>query len=120
MPAATARSTPIARNTSWRHCRAVDGVFATVDVLLLPTAGTNYEIAAVAAESTRVNANLGFYTNFVNLLDLAAIAVPAGFGENGLPFGISLIAQAFRDSALLDLGTRFQEIVGLPLGAAKV
>ncbi|HMD66581.1 MAG TPA: allophanate hydrolase [Stellaceae bacterium] len=100
--------------------RAVDGVFATVDVLLLPTAGTNYEIAAVAAESTRVNANLGFYTNFVNLLDLAAIAVPAGFGENGLPFGISLIAQAFRDSALLDLGTRFQEIVGLPLGAAKV
>jgi len=100
--------------------RAVDGVFATVDVLLLPTAGTNYEIAAVAAEPTRLNANLGFYTNFVNLLDLAAIAIPAGFSENGLPFGITLIAQAFCDSALLDLGTRFREIVGLPLGAAKV
>ena len=100
--------------------RAVDGAFATVDVLLLPTAGTNYEIAAVAAEPKRLNANLGLYTNFVNLLDLAAIAIPAGFGESGMPFGISLIAHAFRDSALLDLGTRFQEMVGSPLGAAKV
>jgi allophanate hydrolase len=100
--------------------RAVDSEFATIDVLLLPTAGTNYEIAAVAAEPKRLNANLGFYTNFVNLLDLAAIAIPAGFGENGLPFGISLIAQPFSDTALLDLGTRFQEIVVLPLGAAKV
>ena len=100
--------------------RAVDGAFATVDVLLLPTAGTNYQIAAVAAEASRLNTNLGLYTNFVNLLDLAAIALPAGFGESGLPFGISLIAQAFRDSAMLDLGTRFQQIVGLPLGAAKV
>jgi allophanate hydrolase len=53
-------------------------------------------------------------------LDLAAIALPAGFGESGLPFGISLIAPAFRDSALLDLGTRFQQIVGLPLRTAKV
>jgi allophanate hydrolase len=95
-------------------------VFATIDVLLLPTAGTNYEIAAVAAEPKRLNTNLGFYTNFVNLLDLAAIAIPAGFGESGLPFGITLIAPAHRDSALLDLGTRFQEIAGLPLGAAKV
>jgi allophanate hydrolase len=100
--------------------RAVDGAFATVDVLLLPTAGTIYESAAVAAEPKRLNANLGLYTNFVNLLDLAAIALPAGFGESGLPFGISLIAQTFRDSALLDLGTRFQEIVGLPLGTAKI
>ena len=100
--------------------RAVDGIFATIDVLLLPTAGTNYEIAAVAAEPKRLNANLGFYTNFVNLLDLAAIAIPAGFSESGLPFGITLIAQAFCDSALLDLGTRCQEIVDLPLGAGKV
>ena len=100
--------------------RAGDGIFATIDVLLLPTAGTNYEIAAVAAEPKRLNANLGFYTNFVNLLDLAAIAIPAGFSESGLPFGITLIAPAFRDSALLDLGTRCQEIVDLPLGAAQV
>jgi allophanate hydrolase len=56
----------------------------------------------------------------VNLLDLAAIALPASFGESGLPFGISLIAPAHRDAVLLDLATRFQEIGGLPLGAAAV
>jgi allophanate hydrolase len=79
---------------------------------LLPTAGTIYETAAIAAEPKSLNTNLGLYTSFVNLLDLAAIALPAGFGRNGLPFGISLIAPAHRDSALLDLGTRFQEIAG--------
>ena len=99
--------------------RVADAEFRAVDVLLLPTAGTIYETAAVAAEPKRLNANLGLYTSFVNLLDLAAIALPAGFGESGLPFGISLIAQAYRDSALLDLGTRFQEIVGLPPGANR-
>ena len=99
--------------------RAADGEFRAVDVLLLPTAGTIYQTAAVAAEPLRLNANLGLYTSFVNLLDLAAIALPAGFGASGLPFGISLIAQAHRDSALLDIGMRFQDIVGLPLGAAR-
>ena len=100
--------------------RAADRVFAEVDVLLLPTAGTIYESAAVAAEPLHLNNNLGLYTSFANLLDLAAIALPAGFGKAGLPFGISLIAPAFRDAALLDLGVRFQEITGLPPGAARV
>ena len=92
--------------------RATEAEFRAVDILLLPTAGTIYETAAIAAEPIRLNTNLGCYTNFVNLLDLAAIALPAGFGENGLPFGISLIAPAFRDSALLDLGTRLQQVAG--------
>jgi allophanate hydrolase len=100
--------------------RAADGVFAEVDVLLLPTAGTVYETTAVAAEPLRLNGNLGLYTSFANLLDFAAIALPAGFGKAGLPFGISLIAPAFRDADLLDLGIRFQEITGLPAGAACV
>jgi allophanate hydrolase len=94
--------------------RVADGEFATVDVLLLPTAGTIYKAAAIAAEPLRLN------TSFVNLLDLAAIALPAGFRTSSLPFGISLIAPAFRDTALLDLGARFQEIAGLPLAAAPV
>jgi len=98
--------------------RAADDVLAEVDVLLLPTAGTVYETTAEAAEPLQLNSNLGLYTNFVNLLDLAAIALPAGFGGNALPFGVSLIAPAFRDLALLDLGTRFQEVAGLPCGAA--
>jgi len=87
--------------------REIDVAFGSIDVLLLPTTGTIYENAAVAADPIRLNVNLGLYTNFANLLDLTAIAVPAGFRKNGLPFGISLIAPAFADRALLDLTTRF-------------
>jgi allophanate hydrolase len=100
--------------------RTVDRAFTTVDLLLLPTTGTIYEIAEIAAEPLRLNANLGYYTNFVNLLDLAAIALPAGFGRDGLPFGISLVAPAFADRALLDLGMQWQQLAGLPLGAIRV
>jgi allophanate hydrolase len=87
--------------------READLEFGSIDVLVLPTTGTIYETAAVDADPFRLNANLGLYTNFVNLLDLAAIAVPAGFRKNGLPFGISLIAPAFSERALLELAARF-------------
>jgi allophanate hydrolase len=89
--------------------READLAFKSIDVLLLPTAGTIYEKAAVAADPFRLNTNLGLYTSFVNLLDLTAIAVPSGFRKNGLPFGISLIAPAFAERALLDLTARFHE-----------
>ena len=88
--------------------REANIAFRSIDVLVLPTTGTIYEKAAVAADPFRLNANLGLYTSFVNLLDLTAIAVPGGFRKNGLPFGISLIAPAFADRALLDLAARFQ------------
>ncbi len=88
--------------------READIAFRSIDVLVLPTTGTIYEKAAVAADPSSLNVNLGLYTNFVNLLDLTAIAVPAGFRKNGLPFGISLIAPAFAERALLDLTARFQ------------
>src|SRR5271166_3147964 len=97
--------------------RAADRLFAAVDLLLLPTAGRIYEIAEVAAEPLRLTTNLGLYTNFVNLLDLAAVALPGGFAKSGLPFGFSLIAPAFADRALLDLGTRCKKFAGLPLAA---
>ena len=87
--------------------REVDLAFGSMDVLVLPTTGTIYATAAVAADPFRLNANLGLYTSFVNLLDLTAMAVPAGFRKNGLPFGISLIAPAFAERALLDLTARF-------------
>jgi allophanate hydrolase len=97
--------------------RAADQSLAAVDLLLLPTAGTIYEIAEIAAEPLRLNANLGLYTNFVNLLDLAAVALPGGFGKCGLPFGLSLIAPAFSDRALLDLAMRCQQLAGGPASA---
>ncbi len=68
-----------------------------MDVLLLPTAPTIYRIEEVLADPVRLNSNLGIYTNFVNLMDLSALAVPAGFRPDGLPFGVTLIARAFED-----------------------
>jgi allophanate hydrolase len=97
--------------------RVVDRVFASIDLLLLPTAGTIFQTAAIAAEPVRLNADLGLYTNFANRLDLAAIAVPAGFTSAGLPFGVSLMAAAFADRALLGLAARCQAASGLPRGA---
>lgn len=90
--------------------RAADQELATVDCLLLPTTGTTYEIAAVAADPFRLNGNLGLYTNFANLLDLSALALPAGLRGNGLPFGVSLLAPAFAEHALVDLGMRFERL----------
>lgn len=81
--------------------------WAEMDVLVLPTAGTIYRREAVLADPVRLNSNLGFYTNFVNLMDLAAVAVPAGFRRDGLPFGISFIGPAFSDEALLRLSARY-------------
>src|SRR5262249_55538486 len=78
-----------------------------MDVLLLPTTGTIYTHEAVAADPVRLNSNLGYYTNFVNLMDLAAIAVHAAFRPNGLPFGISIIGPAFSDEALLEIAARY-------------
>jgi allophanate hydrolase len=78
-----------------------------MDVLVLPTAGTIYSRDAVLADPIQLNANLGLYTNFVNMMDLAAVAVPAGFRDDGLPFGISLIGRAFSDEALLRLAALY-------------
>lgn len=91
-----------------------------MDVLLLPTAGTTYTRAEVEADPVRLNTNLGYYTNFVNLLDLCAVAVPAGFRPNGLPFGVTLMAPAFRDAALLRLASAFHHSQNLPVGATNL
>jgi allophanate hydrolase len=83
--------------------RASEAEWRKMDVLFLPTTGTIYTHEQVASEPVTLNTNLGYYTNFVNLLDLAAVAVPAGFRPNGLPFGVSFIGPAFSDAALLSL-----------------
>jgi len=88
-----------------------------IDVLVTPTAGTIYRIAEVEADPVRLNSNLGYYTNFMNLLDLAAIAVPAGFQRDGLPFGITLAAPAFTDEALCALGDSAQRAAVKTMGA---
>lgn len=97
--------------------RACEYVWTEIDVLVTPTAGTIYRIAQVEADPLRLNSNLGFYTNSVNLLDLAAVAVPAGFNGIGLPFGVTLIGPAWSDYQLLALAARFQRSEPLPQGA---
>ncbi|MDP0501458.1 MAG: allophanate hydrolase [Verrucomicrobiota bacterium JB022] len=83
--------------------REVERVWRSVDALLTPTAGTIYTRAEVEADPVQTNSNLGFYTNFMNLLDCCALAAPAGFTEQGLPFGVTLVGPAFSDRRLLDL-----------------
>ncbi|NJC83878.1 allophanate hydrolase [Planosporangium mesophilum] len=82
-------------------------VFLSVDALLLPVTPGHPTLAEVASDPVGVNARLGTYTNMVNLLDLCAVAVPAGHRDDGLPFGVQLIAPAFADRPLLDLASRW-------------
>ena len=82
--------------------RATEAEWLHMDFMLLPTAPRHYTHAEVAAEPVATNTNLGYYTNFVNLLDLAAVAAPAGMRGDGLPFGVSLIGPAWSEEALLE------------------
>ena len=97
--------------------RQAAAVFEQIDVLLTPTAGRHFRISEVAQEPIVRNSELGYYTNFMNLLDLSAVAVPAGFTEQSLPFGITLSAPAFFDESLLALAQRWLNGRDQPMGA---
>jgi len=97
--------------------RRTAALWQQIEVMLLPTTGTIYSLAEVEADPHRTNERLGYYTNFCNLLDLSAIAVPNGFQSNGLPTGVTLLAPAFHDPLLSALAAAFQARTGLPLGA---
>lgn len=87
--------------------RKVEALLATIDVLCVPTCPLNPTFDQVAKEPILVNSRQGTWTNFVNLADMAALAIPAGFRPDGLPTGITLIGKKFTDYALLDLARRF-------------
>ncbi len=99
--------------------RVCDAVWADIDVMLTPTAGTIYRVGEMQADPIRLNSNLGYYTNFMNLLDLAATAVPAAFQNDGLPFGVTLIAPPHQDGPLLHLASKMQQALGARLGATN-
>jgi len=82
--------------------RHADTLWESIDLFALPTAGTTYRVRELLAAPIALNSNLGAYTNFVNLLDMAAVAIPAGVRANGTGFGITLIGPADSDLALLD------------------
>lgn len=83
--------------------RQADEIIKQADCMLLPTAGTHYRLDEIERAPIQTNSNLGYYTNFMNLLDYAAVAIPAGFNQAGLPFGVTLFAEAFQDRGLLRL-----------------
>ncbi len=100
--------------------RVADYIFAhQIDVLVLPTAPTIYSVKQVMSDPIQLNSRLGTYTNFVNLLDLCGLALPASMTENGIPFGVTLLAQGGADARLAEIGRVFHADTALPLGALQ-
>ena len=100
--------------------RITEAEWAKADALLLPTSPTTYTVAAMQADPIRLNSHFGRYTNFVNLLDCAAIAVPAGFdAADHLPGGVTLIAPAFTDDALAPLADALHRKAARGMGRDK-
>lgn len=100
--------------------RDAETVWDDVDILLTPTAGSIYTIDDVNADPVTLNTNLGYYTNYMNLLDLCGLAVPTSFYGSGLPFGVTLVAPAFKDHGLAQLGDQVHRIFSPPLGATGI
>jgi allophanate hydrolase len=101
------------RRTIGRMWRDLD-----IDLLLVPTAPTIYTIEQVRADPLALNGKLGWYTNFVNLLDMAGVAVPSGFTPRRLPFGVTMLVRALGERWLLPLAKEFHDAAGLPMGTA--
>ena len=99
--------------------REAAATWQSCDVIVMPSAGGHHTIAAMQADPIRLNTELGYYTNFVNLMDLSAIAVPAGMQADGLPFGVTLCAPAFADYQLVALAAGLQRQLSATLGATQ-
>ena len=109
---------------AFRAVQAIEGVkqtaralFRDVEFLLTPTTPTTFTVEEMLADNIALNAVLGTYTNFVNLLDLPALAVPAGFRADGLALGVMLIGPSLSDNRIAGHGARYHAATGLPLGA---
>src|SRR5436309_5411713 len=99
--------------------RVAERAFANFDAMVLPTAPTAYSTAQVLANPIELNSRLGTYTNFVNLLDLRGLALPAARAD-GIPFGITLLAPTGHDALLASIGRVFHADTKLTLGAKGV
>ena len=100
--------------------KIAERTFTNIDALVLPTAPTAYTTAQVLANPIELNSRLGTYTNFVNLLDLCGLALPAAMRADGIPFGITLLAPAGRDALLASIGRVFHADTKLTVGAKGV
>jgi allophanate hydrolase len=100
--------------------RIAERAFANIDALVLPTAPTVYSTAQVLANPIELNSRLGTYTNFVNLLDLCGLALPAAIRPDDIPFGITLLAPTGQDARLASIGRVFHADTELTLGSRCV
>ncbi len=97
--------------------RDTRATWADIDVLLVPTTPTIYRKAEILADPIKLNAQLGIYTNFVNLMGLCGMAVPNGFRPDGLPQGVTFLAPSWQDAKVASYGAAFHKATGLTLGA---
>jgi allophanate hydrolase len=97
----------------------VQPLWSEIDALLLPTAPSVYQCTEVAADNVRLNSRLGTYTNFVNLLDLCGLAIPALITADRKPYGVTFLAPSGRDGFLAGLAQAFEAASRLPLGAGR-
>ena len=97
--------------------RETEAAWRDFDVMLVPTMPRPYTVAQVLADPVTLNSRLGTYTNFVNLLDLAAIAVPSGMRGDGLPSSVTLIAPSGTDGLIATLAAQIHAGSGAPMGA---
>lgn len=97
--------------------RLARALFERADILLLPTAPGLPSLADLAAEPIAANSRLGTYTNFANICDLSALAIPAGFRADGRPAGVTLVGPAFAEARLAGLGAALHTASGVRLGA---
>ncbi len=102
-------------------------IWNDIDLMLVPTAPTHYTIEQMLASPVELNRNLGAYTNFVNLLDYAAVSVPSSMRSDGLPFGVTFIGPCASDWTLAEFAQKYhlstsltQGATGEPLGLAEV
>lgn len=89
--------------------RKAEESWQSLAALMLPSAGTIYTIEQILADPIQLNTNLGRYTNFMNLLDLCGLAIPAGFRSDNVPFGVTFFAKAWSDPLLFDLAREFEQ-----------
>ena len=100
-----------------QYKREADIILSTVDAIVSPTIATSYTINAVLNDPIQLNSNLGIYTNFMNLLDYAAVSIPVGFFDAGVGFGVTIFSHAFTDKQLLSIARQFQIAKPMTMGA---
>ncbi len=97
--------------------QSVEDTWRTIDALLVPTTPTIYSVEQIESNPRALNSNLGVYTTFGNLMDLAGVAVPSGFRPDGLPTGVTFLGPRGRDGTLAAMASAFHQSLGGTMGA---